>query len=328
MVDLGKLDGLAAWLEARADIEDAVKKAMVPHTAPTVDPQVTVVDEQSRPGYIRKRVNYFVSDWERVTAWLFEPNGAVDSPALVCCHHECPHAKDAAAGLEGDKSLALALHYAQRGYVTLAPDSMTAGERMSSSRSPYDATAFYKEHRKTSLLGKMLADHKQALNVLEDTRSVDPDRLGVVGHGLGGVSALFLTAFDDRIQACVASCAFTRFQRDPSPSRWCEGDPGFAGYKGLNLAPQLAAALTNGSLPFDWEHICAMAAPNPTLILAGEGDEILPHANSCKEAVDAARTVYEMLNAAEGLQCHVHDAGRSLPREALDIADQWIDRWL
>lgn len=328
MVELGKLDGLAAWLTTRAEMETAIKQAMVPHTAPTVDPQVTIVDEQSRPGYVRKRVNYFVSDWERVTAWLFEPDGAADNPALVCCHHECPHAKDAAAGLEGDKSLALALHYAQRGYVTIAPDAMTAGERVSSNRPPYDATSFYKEHRKTSLLGKMLADHKQALNVLEDTRSVDPDRLGVVGHGLGGASALLLAAFDDRVQACVASCAFTRFKDDPDPTRWCVADPGFAGFQGLNLSPQLAPLFANGAPDFDWEHICALAAPNPTLIIAGTGDEILPRANSCMDAVKAAKAVYEMLNAPEGLLCHVHEAGRTFPREALDIADQWLDRWL
>ena len=328
MVDLGKLTGLTAWLDARAEIEDAVKRAMVPHTTPTVDPQITIIDEQTRPGYIRKRINYFVSDWERVTAWVFEPDGASDCPALVCCHHETPYAKDAAAGLEGDRSLALALHFAQRGYVTIAPDAITAGERVSSNREPYDATSFYKEHRKTSLLGKMLADHKQALNVLEDNRAVDPERLGVAGHGLGGTSALLLTAFDDRVQLCIASCAFTRFDGDPDPTRWCSADPGFSGLKGLNLAPQLAPILSNGSLPFDWEHICALAAPNPTLILAGDCDETLPHANSCERATKAAQPVYEMLNASEALSCHVHAEGRSLPREMLDIADQWLDRWL
>jgi acetyl esterase/lipase len=137
-----------------------------------------------------------------------------------------------------------------------------------------------------------------------------------------------LVAFDDRVQTCIASCAFTRFGADPEPTRWCNGDPGFADLKGLNLAPSLAPMFSNGALAFDWEHICALAAPNPTLIIAGEGDEILPHANSCMEAVDAARRVYEMLNAPEGLLCHVHPEGRTLPREALDVADQWLDRWL
>jgi hypothetical protein len=35
-----------------------------------------------------------------------------------------------------------------------------------------------------------------------------------------------------------------------------------------------------------------------------------------------------MLNTPEGLLCHMHDEGRTLPRDALDIADQWLDRWL
>lgn len=328
MVALGKMNDLAAWLSSRAGLEEAVKRTLVPHTTPSVDPQVTVVDEQTRPGYIRKRVNYFVSDWERVTAWLFEPDGATDTPAVLCCHHETPYAKDAAAGLEGDRSLALALHFVQRGYVTIAPDVITAGERVSSNRAPYDATTFYKEHKKTSLLGKMLADHKQALNVLEDTRSVDSERLGVVGHGLGGTSALLLTAFDERIQVCVASAAFTRFETDPAPERWWSATPGFAGLQGLKLAPLLEKRPANGKGSFDWEHVLALAAPNPTLIVAGEGDEILPHANSCAQAVEAVLPLYEMLNAGPALACHMHEEGRALPREALDLADQWVDRWL
>ena len=82
--------------------------------------------------------------------------------------------------------MAFATHFAELGYVTLAPDCITAGERVSSRSEPYDATLFYKDHPRASLLGKMLDDHAHALDVFEEERRVDAARIGVIGHGSGG----------------------------------------------------------------------------------------------------------------------------------------------
>src|SRR5690606_24946837 len=107
-------------------------------------------------------------------------------------------------------------------------------------------------------------------DVLAETKNVDPSRVGVIGHGLGGINALLLAAFEDRVQTCVASCGITSIVSDPEPSRYCP-DNGFV------LMPRFRKALEAGEVPFDWDHVMALAAPSPTLLATATNDDVLPN---------------------------------------------------
>ncbi len=321
MIDLSKLKNPLDWLQGRKEIESSVLQTLgkLPKQRPEL--QLKTVDEESFPGYVRKRVNYFVSDWERITSWVFQPEGKDLSPAVVCCHSETPAGKAEPAGLTGNRLMALAQHYAELGFVTIASDSAMAGERISPGKDAYDTTNFYKDWPKGSLLGKMMWDYTCALDVLADMPGVDVSRMGVVGHGLGGTSALLLAAFDERIQVCVASCGFTRFHDDKNPGRWVQdGD--------CAMLPGLEEAVAAKTFPFDWEHVLALAAPTPTLLLTALNDETLANTKSCQKAVDAAKNVYRMLGAEAALENWPHKGGRTLTVEALDVADAWFERWI
>lgn len=321
MIELGKVSGLAGWRESRAEIEKNAFSLLGPLPKNRVELQTKTVDEDQCSGYTRKRINYFVDEWERVSAWLFVPEEKEEMPALLCCHDMVPQGKDEAAGLEGDPLLSFAQHYAELGYVTLAPDCITAGDRVSSGLAAYDTKSFYKEHPKSSVLGKMLADHIYALDMLSEDKHVDSARIGVVGHGLGGTNALLLAAFDERVQACVASCGFSRFSDDKQAVRWAMQD-GFA------AVPKLREAIEKKSYPFDWEHVLALAAPTPTLLLTALNDEIFPAAKSCEKAVDAARSIYRLLGAASALDIETHQFGHRMTADTVQSADEWLERWL
>jgi dienelactone hydrolase len=198
MIDLSKLKVAGTWMAARSEVREEVLKLLGELPKEHADLQVKIIDEIDFPGYVRKRINYFVDNWTRISAWLFIPEGDEEWPAIVCCHQEVPQGKEQMAGLEGPPSLALAKHYAELGFVAIAPDCITAEERISHGLQAYDTTAFYKEHKNISLAGKMLADHMHAVDVLAETPKVDPSRIGAVGHGLGGLNALMLVAFDER----------------------------------------------------------------------------------------------------------------------------------
>jgi dienelactone hydrolase len=321
MVELNKLKSASQWAGARKEIEAAVLDVLGPFQREHAELQVKVTDEQFHPGYLRRRINYFVEDWERVSAWLFLPEDGDDVPAILCCHQMTPHGKDEPAGIEGDRALAFARHYAELGYATIAPDCITAGERITPGRQPYDTSGFYKEHPKKSAMAKMLWDHMHALDVLAELKSVDPARIGVIGHSLGAYNALFLSAFDERVRCCVASCGFTRFADDDNPDRWVR-DSGFC------HIPRLKDAVAAKRFPFDWEHIIALSAPTPTLLLTALNDPTFPHTESCDVAVKQARKVYELLGAPDALRNFTHEAGHTVPYEALAEADDWFDRWL
>lgn len=322
MVDLAKLKNLSTWPKIRAEIESALLAVLGELPKERVEPQAKTVDEVEHAGYVRKRVNYFVDGWERVSAWLFVPEGKDEAPAILCCHQESSPGKDEAAGLEGDLRVAFAQHYAELGYVTLAPDCLTAGERRFHSAKPFDTKQYYKNNSKLSFAGRMLVDHMYALDLLEEQKRVDPARIGVIGHGLGAFNALLLAAFDDRVRACVASCGFTRISTDKDPQRWARSE-------GMSLMPELKKSLDAGRVEFDWEHILALAAPSPTLIITSVADTPFSNPKSCEKAVALAGRVYKLLGARTAIDHHDHSHGyHNFTRETLEVADEWFERWL
>jgi len=321
MHDLGKLKSLAEWPAIRTSIETAVEAIVGEIPKDRVDLQLKTADELSFPGYSRKRISYFVTDWERVSAWLFVPDGKDEVPAILCCHQTVPQGKDEPAGIEGDPKLAFARHYAELGYVTIAPDSITAGDRVPHRLEPFDTRSFYKDFPRMSAIGKMVADHSRALDVLCETKRVDPARLGVVGHSLGAYNALFLAGYDERIQCCAASCGFTRFAEDRNPGRWVCDD-------GFVHLPKLKEVVEKKQFPFDWEHLLARVAPCPTLIVTALNDDTFSNTKSCAKAVKRAQTVYRLLGAPGALEQYTHSDGHRVTQETLDVVDDWFDRWL
>jgi dienelactone hydrolase len=321
MVDLAKLKSPVEWAAMRADIEAEVLSVVGPINRDQIDLQLKTVDEVEFRGYVRRRINYFVDAWDRISAWLFVPEGKDEAPGILCCHQQVGQGKDEPAGLEGDPRMATAVHYAERGYVTLAPDCITAGDRVSSRLKPYDTRMFYKDNPKLSLAAKMLMDHMRAVDVFAEVKRVDSARIGVSGHGLGGFNAMMLAAFDDRVQACVSSCGFTRLSTEKDLDRWC-------GEEGLCLLPRLKECVKEGKLGFDFEHILAMAAPSPTLVITSLAEAEFANPRSCQKAVTLAAKVYKLLGAANAIDHYGHHDGHRVTPETLEVADEWFERWL
>lgn len=320
-MDLAKVKSLGTWPDVRKELEGTVLETLGALPKERADLQVKVIDEQSSGGITRQQVNYFIDEWTRVSAWMFIPDGKDDLPAILCCHRRVACGKNEPAGLDGEKALAFAQRYARLGYVTMAPDCILAGDRRPHGLDAFDSKTFYKDHPKMSLLGKMLADHIHAVDALVDTRRVDPARIGVIGHGLGGVNALLLAAFDERVQVCVASSAFTRFADDKHVTRWTSDG-------GARLLPKLAEAIEAKEYPFDWEHVLALIAPNPTLVLAALNDPDHPNSKSAEKAVKRAQHVYKLLGASSALDLFHHYDGEALTSDILEVADEWFERWL
>lgn len=318
---LTKIKSLDEWPKMRKEIESAVTSVIGKVASNGIELQVKTVDEMEFPGYVRRRVNYFVDDWTRVSAWLFVPDGKEDFPAVLCFHGRNRFGKDEAAGLEGDSTLAFAKHFAERGYVTLAPDCITAGERISSGLDAFDTASFYKENPQSSLVGKMLADHMRSIDALMELSSVDGARIGVIGHDLGAYNALFLAAFDERVRGCVASCGITSVQEDDNPARWIEDD-------GLVLCPKLSDAIAKKKFPFDWDQIIALAAPSPILLITALNDSILSNTKSCEAVVKRARKIYKFLGAQNALVNFTHRDGHKMSADAMEAADEWLERWV
>jgi hypothetical protein len=321
MLELERVKNLSEWRKTRSAVEAAVLDALGVIPPERVELQVKVLDEWQEDGFVRRNLHYFVDDWTRAPAWLFVPDAKEDMPALLCCHGRVPQGKDEPAGLEGEQRFAFARHYASLGYITIAPDAVTAGERVSAGRAPYDTGTFYEDYPQMSIIGKMLVDHMHAVDVLLEQKRVDSARIGAIGHGLGGFNALLLAALDERIQVCVAEGAFGRFQDGPASRGWLNDDT----FLGLPALEEAAAA---GRYPFDWEHLLALIAPHPTLIIGAPDGETQSSATSLGAAVKEAQRIYHLLGAEEAIKL-VHKKDRPLASyNTQATAEEWFERWL
>ena len=94
------------------------------------------------------------------------------------------------------------------GFVTMVYDPIGTRDRHEERRD------FYDKHPSWSLMGKMVQDARDALGGLASCPDVDPDRIFVVGYGMGGMAASFLIALDDRPAGAAIIAGFTPFRSD------------------------------------------------------------------------------------------------------------------
>lgn len=213
------------WPARRRDIFTRLQGLLgrLPESPPPLDSEHRAT--HPREGYELRTVSYRVEGEERCPAWLLVPRPLRHrQPAVVCCHGAAAQGKDEPAGVQGAGELALAVELVQRGYVCLAPDCLAAGQRVADGRTPLDFTSYYDQRPHSSALGKMLWDHQRGLDYLCSLDEVDSDRLAACGHGLGGLKAILLGAYDHRVKMTAAAEAYVPFTADPGLQSWCADD--------------------------------------------------------------------------------------------------------
>src|SRR5262245_54429010 len=169
--------------------------------------------------------------------------------------------------------MAHALYYAERGYVTLAPDAIGYGERTAGgyARTGFelaDAAPILDGRPEMTLLGLMLYDVTRCLDYLETRKVVDGTRIGIVGHSQGGFLINLVLGLEPRLAVGVASCGYGLFRKDELfPERWAA--------KNSAYLPRLALYRNKANeLPLDFLQIMALAAPRPHLVQTALGDTI------------------------------------------------------
>ncbi|MFN7806773.1 MAG: hypothetical protein ACK5TO_22415, partial [Planctomycetaceae bacterium] len=122
----------ADWERRRAHILANMQVVMGPLPADTkkVSPDLQVLEEVKLDKCVRRKISYRTEANDRVRAYLFlpQPGATQKGPAVLCLHQTVKIGKEEPAGLGGNPNLHYALHLAERGYVTLAPDYPSFGE--------------------------------------------------------------------------------------------------------------------------------------------------------------------------------------------------------
>ena len=302
------------WRQRRAHILLGMQEAMgsLPRPERPTPLDVQVVEESRADGLVRRKLSYHTDRKDqRVTAWLLMPKGAQRLPAVLCLHQTADEGKDHPIGLAGRPSLHYALELAKRGYVTLSPDYPSFGEYA------YDFES--DEYESGSM--KAIYDNIRAIDLLQSLPEVDPERIGCIGHSLGGHNALFTAAFDERIKAVVTSCGFTRF------ARYKGGD--LTGWTSPRYMPRIAAVYGKSPerMPFDFPEVMAAIAPRHVLVVAPLHDDNFDVAG-VRETIAAASPIFDLLGASSALRVVYPDDQHDFPDRSRETAYQMFDEIL
>jgi len=305
------ISAAADWPRRRAHILANMQLVMGPMPADDrkVPPDLQVYDEVKLQRYVRKTVSFASEAGDRVPAFLLlphEPAGRV--PAVLCLHQTTALGKQEPAGM-GLKNLAYAAELAERGMVTLAPDYPGFGD--------YKIDAYAKGYVSATMKG--IWNHCRAVDVLQSLPEVDPARIGVIGHSLGGHNSLFVAAFDPRIKAAVTSCGFTAFPK------YIGGNLKGWSHKGYMPRIDTEYGKDPKRMPFDFTEILGAIAPRALFINAPLKDANF-EVSGVQDCVAAATPVYELLGAKDAIQAVYPDAAHDFPpdvrKQAYDFLAQ------
>jgi dienelactone hydrolase len=305
----------ADWQKRRAHILASMQEVMgpLPDAAHKVPLDVNVTEEMKVGKYVRKKLTYAAEEGDRVPAYLLIPLDRTGKlPAVLCLHQTNGKlGKDDPAGLDGSPNLHYAAELAERGYVTLAPDYPSFGEY------PYD---FAKGGYRSGSM-KAVWNNMRAVDLLQSLPEVDPERIGCIGHSLGGHNTMFTSAFDGRIKALVSSCGFTSFPK------YYGGD--LKGWTSDRYMPLIATKYESkpAKMPFDFPEVVAAFAPRAFFTNSPLHDDNF-EVSGVRDCMDAAKPVYELLGAKDKLEAIYPDCKHDFPLEARRAAYAWLDRWL
>ncbi|MFA4029267.1 MAG: hypothetical protein GDYSWBUE_002098, partial [Candidatus Fervidibacterota bacterium] len=216
--NLDPIHSVEEWKIRRRHILENMQLVMgeLPNEEKRVPLNAQIVDEHDAGTFIRRKISLTPEPNDRLMAWLLIPKVALNNrrkvPAMLCLHQTTQIGKDEPAGLGGNPNLHYAKELAERGYVTLAPDYIGGdipevgikGGFGESRTDPYELGY-------VSGTMKGIWNHIRCVDLLQSLPFVDGERIGVIGHSLGGYNALFVAAFDERLKVIVTSCGFTSF---------------------------------------------------------------------------------------------------------------------
>lgn len=334
----------AQWNERRAKLKDAVWKALGASPEPKATPfEPQILSEESVPtrawptdvtrGYTMRKVSIQARAGSRMNLWMLIPQGLGPFPAVVALHQTVQDGKDEPVGLGGHYHvLNFGPFLASRGYVVVAVDSLGAGERWDAEKSTSDIARLQKNPA-WSLIGERLRDHIRAVDYLETLPFVDKNRIGAIGHSLGGESTAYLMAMDERIRAAVPSCGFTMLRtmkkEDDVYTPRVEAPAIMSNTAGLSkeFGKYLDAPIEKRKLPFDHDDIMSLWAPR-AVYHHDVWEELWPNAPQVAQAAVKVQDIYKLLGMPEKYYVRYSRQAHCFPAWVQPDAYDWLDYWL
>jgi len=310
------------WHKKRKQILDSMQAAMGQLPAENAIAFETIwIDSLQTSSYKRYSISFLVVKDERLTAYLYIPNhkkSAILFPAMIALHETDSIGKKSVDGQGHNTNLAYAKELAEKGFVVIAPDYPGFG-----GLSKYN----FDSDRYQSGTMKSIFDNMRCIDWLLQRSDVDRNKIGIIGHSLGGHTALFTAAFDERIKVVVSSCGFTLFSYY---NIGADAEKYYSGRLGPWAQPRYMPLLREkyhldgNKFPFDFDEVIVAIAPRAVFCSAPIQDKNFD-VMGVKKAFENVQPVYQLLNAAKSFKIIYPTGGHDFPLAARNAAYQFMD---
>ena len=277
--------------------------------------EYTVLSSTKEDGYTRLYINY-VSGSETVPAYLLIPDKQGNNPAVLINHqHNREHhlGKSEVCGLAGNPLQAFGPALAQKGFVVLAPDALCFEERREdTSVEGFDFwqhfhEACYRLIKGEYLMKQVLIDAMNGISLLAELPHVDKQRIGTLGHSMGGNTVLFLAALDERISFACASGSACTYE-----SRMANG-----------VGIEMASVIPGFHGPYDIDDLVSLTAPKKLLLVSAEEDK---YSMDAPVIVEKAGIEYEKQGVPQNLHHKRYPGGHALTQERFEFIIEWLEK--
>ena len=313
------------WSEKRKDIQRRFQEniGLPPFSRNTR--HIETIETVDCQAYERRKLRYVVGDREEIHAYLFIPRThrtEAKIPAILAMHQMNDFGKDEVAGLHGSKDYAYGHELAMRGYVVLAPDYLTMGERIFPGKLQFDSLPFYEKYPGWSMVGKDIQDSMSAIDVLCSLDFVDQNKIGVIGHSHGGSNAMLAMAMDERISVGVSNCGFSVISEEEKCLEWSAED------EYIYFPTLRKYLLEKVDLPFDLNEVAALIPPRPWCNISAYYDKTLGNQEFLAGVGVQLFQIYELYGKQSHFCYFMHGNDHSFPKYSRSLAYDWLDRYL
>lgn len=297
-----------------------------------------IVATEQRNGYKAHKIEFNISAWSRIPAYLLIPSGEGPFPAIVMLHDHGAHfsigkekvirpfevtpevMEDADNWVEkcydnqyiGD-------YFAQNGYVVLAIDALFWGERGRKEGVDYDS-----QQALASNFFQMGASWSAFINI-DDVRSgeylaslpyVDEKRIGCLGFSMGAYRSWMMSSISDVISASASVCWINTTEHLMTlTNNQNKGGSAFS-----MLLPDIRRYM-------DYPHVASIACPKPTLFFNGREDKLFPVVG-VEDSYRILTDVWKSQDAEERLVTRIWDEKHFFNREMQAETLRFFNKWL
>lgn len=297
-----------------------------------------VVDSEQREGYKALKVEFNISRWTRVPAYLLVPDGDGKFPSVVMLHDHGAHfligkekmvrpfnddpaiISDADSWVEkcydgryvGD-------YFARNGYVVLSVDALFWGDRGCAEGIDYDrqqALASNFLQMGASWGAYINMDDMRSVEFLASLPFVDRERIGCLGFSMGAYRSWMLSSMTDLVKVSASVC----WMNTTEYLMTVDNNQNKGGSAYSMLLPGIRKYM-------DYPHVASIACPKPSLFFNGSRDKLFPVAG-VEDSYGQMREVWDSVGASDRLVTKMWDEKHFFNKEMQEEVLEFFDKWL